>query len=971
MLTQENIDEINRVLPLTGSVRLTKDEIDYLNAIDTTVYQDSDIYLITQTVLLLRLRNQKCGGDALSRLHKLALSKGFELKEKKPKPKKAIIPIIGGMVGGIRPVTGDFTLELPTPIPPEVIKQPKSMTIDEEQSVSFSAEAINYNSVWWEYSSDSGSTWLYADGIPNWQTTMLGPFVTPLIADGYKFKAMFDGEGGVTASNIAVLTVKMIPPQVTLHPVLADVDEWEMVTFTAGANEYDSVKWMRSAAGVTWEDANMFPNWQTETIGPLEAVLDLDGYSFKAVFSNDAGDSETTSALLSIHQIKPVLILNPESSTVTDGGMATFTAVAKGYDSVVWKVNTCGLSPCWEEAIDLPNYDTAELGPFNVDRNLDGYEYMAVFSNDVGDSMTSIVVLTVDDVLPIITEQPISRSVDEGSEVSFSSLSSNFDNVKWMKKPVAGDWIEASDIDGWNTVLLGPIGAVLDLDGYSFKSVFDNKAGETETEHALLSVSLPKAPPVIIEQPNGQSGNNGDTVTFDVDGYNVLTYKWQESSCEPTPCFVDVPSFVGWETRSLQVPVEKTGHNFQYRCVLGNDYGETMSDSAILTVNTDQRYIVPKVFSSTFAGYEKGAVGGDNTYGIFNPTLFEGVDVTKLVANSSSSNYITLALSDEIESTQLTISTDGKNFRVNKVTDTGYTNTIPSDVDSLMSTFSANDGIPIGLDIYINGNTDFIITPAAISASSAGYYAFNADGGSLKPIYIDGIAIFSILASTSGGKITVELNSEIDSKSELSIKFNGEMYDGFIARPTRLKDLTKASSYKYELSNQAKADKLYADFTAVIGVESPMTIEVKQTSFAYTLTVGKKDTLEQVLIGKNHSYNIGFLEPTEILDGSIEDIFMKLDSYGDYKLHLVLDSEPTGWYSYKKEITIGTLAPITLNSSSTSAYITVTEFNYLDGEVGNDLPVSIKLLPVLTKDITTKGGATLEVGNVQDRDKTA
>ena len=99
MLTQENIDELNRTLKLSGASLLTQDDIAYLNAVNARVYEKRDIYLIVQSVLLVRLKNTKLGGGALSRLKMLAEADACELTDKKPQRPKAIIPIIGGILG--------------------------------------------------------------------------------------------------------------------------------------------------------------------------------------------------------------------------------------------------------------------------------------------------------------------------------------------------------------------------------------------------------------------------------------------------------------------------------------------------------------------------------------------------------------------------------------------------------------------------------------------------------------------------------------------------------------------------------------------------------------------------------------------------------------------------------------------------------------------------------------------------------
>lgn len=96
MLNQENIDAINRILGLCGTVLLTTDEIEFLNALDVSVTTECDLFIITQNILLPRLKNQKIQHGALSRLKMLASSKECAIEDKKPERPRAVIPILGG-----------------------------------------------------------------------------------------------------------------------------------------------------------------------------------------------------------------------------------------------------------------------------------------------------------------------------------------------------------------------------------------------------------------------------------------------------------------------------------------------------------------------------------------------------------------------------------------------------------------------------------------------------------------------------------------------------------------------------------------------------------------------------------------------------------------------------------------------------------------------------------------------------------
>lgn len=96
MLTETNIIEINKILSLCGVARMTTSEIDYLNAIGTTVTDDCGNYKVAQTVILDRLKSENCSKNALPRLYYLAEANSCSLQEKKVEKPEATVMLLGG-----------------------------------------------------------------------------------------------------------------------------------------------------------------------------------------------------------------------------------------------------------------------------------------------------------------------------------------------------------------------------------------------------------------------------------------------------------------------------------------------------------------------------------------------------------------------------------------------------------------------------------------------------------------------------------------------------------------------------------------------------------------------------------------------------------------------------------------------------------------------------------------------------------
>lgn len=96
MLTENDVIEINNILKLCGVARMSDSEINYLNAIDTTITVECDKYKVSQTVILDRLKSENCGKNAISRLFHLARTNGCELQDKKVEKPAATVMLLGG-----------------------------------------------------------------------------------------------------------------------------------------------------------------------------------------------------------------------------------------------------------------------------------------------------------------------------------------------------------------------------------------------------------------------------------------------------------------------------------------------------------------------------------------------------------------------------------------------------------------------------------------------------------------------------------------------------------------------------------------------------------------------------------------------------------------------------------------------------------------------------------------------------------
>lgn len=94
--------------------------------------------------------------------------------------------------------------------------------------------------------------------------------------------------------------------------------------------------------------------------------------------------------------------------------------------------------------------------------------------------------------------------------------------------------------------------------------------------------------PLILEQPEDNSGAIGDLVPFSVTAIGTgLTYQWQWSQNSGVNWVNSSSATVGYNTDTLQVSVTRQRNGYQYRCIVTDGNGNsTTSSVATLTANT-------------------------------------------------------------------------------------------------------------------------------------------------------------------------------------------------------------------------------------------------------------------------------------------------------------------------------------------------------------------------------------------------
>lgn len=405
---------------------------------------------------------------------------------------------------------------------------------------------------------------------------------------------------GNVATN-ASYTAQATAPALTLQPTDETAAVGEGVEFMAEASgaPVPTVQWQVSTNG-----GASFSNigGATDTVFAIAATTaGQDGNRYRAVFTSLGGSATSAAAILRVVS-PPVIDLQPDSQTVAAGSQATFAAEASspsGAPAVQWQIRANGgasFANVDAGTTTTTNQTTATQTTSHLSltmtAELDGAQFRAVFSNAAGTAVTDAAALglfTPNTGAPVITNQPLDRTVRAGANARFQAAASGapMTSVQWqVKEPGASDFTNVAGgtkktAAGVTTATLAVKKTELADSGAQYRVIFTNVAGPTASNAAILTVV---AKPQTTSSPTAQTVSLGGTATFTAaaSGVPAPAVKWQVRP-QGAAVFTDIP---GATSPTLVVSNVTTGqHRSRYRAVFTNVAGTATTAAAVLKVN--------------------------------------------------------------------------------------------------------------------------------------------------------------------------------------------------------------------------------------------------------------------------------------------------------------------------------------------------------------------------------------------------
>src|SRR6266581_1025019 len=254
--------------------------------------------------------------------------------------------------------------------------------------------------------------------------------------------------------------------------------------------------------------------------------------------------------------VPPSITMQPTSLTVTQGNNASFSVTAAGDPplSYQWRFGGNNLAGATSTGFTVTCAQSTDAGNYDV-----------VVSNNSGSATSAVATLTVR-IPPSITQQPVSLTVTQGDNVTFTVVATG-------DPPLSYQWrLGGNNLSGATSTSYTVIGAQAANAG-NYDVVVSNNSGSVASAVATLTVLIP---PSITQQPQSQTVPEGTNVTFAVmaTGTLPLSYQW----------FFKGAVLSGQTNTMLTIPNVQPANAGSYTVMVSNQAGAITSNPANLKV---------------------------------------------------------------------------------------------------------------------------------------------------------------------------------------------------------------------------------------------------------------------------------------------------------------------------------------------------------------------------------------------------
>ncbi|MBQ6076238.1 MAG: hypothetical protein IJK86_08850 [Lachnospiraceae bacterium] len=395
------------------------------------------------------------------------------------------------------------------------------------------------------------------------------PEGTPLDEDGEIICYRSD-EAMIECDHYMTIVTTAPGPAITTQPKGASAAVGDTVKFSIKATGTGlKYQWQYKYPNGSWTNSG-YASAKTATL-QFAAQAKYNGIQYRCKVRDSSGKTVTSStAKLTI---TPKITVQPKSTSAAVGATAKFSISATG----------AGLKYQWQykypnESWNNSGYASGKTATlqFSALAKYNGVQYRCKVTDTNGKTVTSSAVkLTID---PTITAQPKSTGAAVGATAKFS-ISATGAGLKyqWQYKYPNGSWTNSGYASGKTATL--QFSALAKYNGVQYRCKVTDANGKTLTSSAVKLTITPK----ITVQPKSISVTAGNTAKFSVTATGAgLKYQWQYKY--PNGSWTN-SGYASGKTATLQFSALAKYNGVQYRCVITDANGKTVTSSAVkLTV---------------------------------------------------------------------------------------------------------------------------------------------------------------------------------------------------------------------------------------------------------------------------------------------------------------------------------------------------------------------------------------------------
>ncbi len=381
---------------------------------------------------------------------------------------------------------------------------------------------------------DSASSAHFAD----WQLTVTDKFGS--YVDGVFYQA-------TGLSNVVQLKMGTAP-LVTTQPIAKTITVGGSAVFSAAATGTAPLtyQWLKNGAAISGATGTSYgiTSAQTSHAGT---------YSVRV--TNPFGNATSSGALLTVGSL-PAITTQPIARTIAVGASTAFSAAATGTAPLTyqWLKNGAAISGATGASYSISSAQTTHAGTYSVQ-----------VTNSFGNVASTGALLTVGN-LPVITTQPIAKTIAVGGSAAFSIAATS-------TAPLTYQWLKNGTAISGATDASYSISSAQTTHAGTYSVQVTNSFGNVTSSGALLAVGNP---PVITTQSIAKTIAVGGSAAFSVTatGSAPLTYQWLKNGA----------AISGATDASYSISNAQTTHAGTYSVLVTNSFGNVTSTGALLTV---------------------------------------------------------------------------------------------------------------------------------------------------------------------------------------------------------------------------------------------------------------------------------------------------------------------------------------------------------------------------------------------------